>query len=550
MNEVRLNIPELTVSELSTALKRTVEEAYGYVRVRGELGNVKYHSSGHVYLDLKDDKACLAGIIWRTSATRIKVKLEAGLEVVVTGRITTYPGQSKYQIVIETLEPAGVGALMALLAERKRKLTAEGLFDEARKQLLPYLPTVIGVITSPTGAVIRDILHRLADRFPRRVLVWPVRVQGETSAAEVAAAIRGFNALGAGQPDRAAGRDHRRARRRIARRPVVVQRGDRRAGGGREHDPAHLRRRTRDRCDADRFCRRPPGADADGGGGDRGAGARRAARGGRRPGAAAHRVVAARDGRPPDRAALGGTRAANCRPSARRAAPARRQRRGAVAARAERQRADPPYEVFAHRRAALAGAVARAAGALRGAGACVDHARGARARGAGARRRERLTSVARRLATAGTAYKAAQTARLDREKQIVAALFTRASRAMRVEIMRGRAGLGRAEQLLTALSYRRVLERGFALVRDAAGEPLRAAASVPPGARLALEFADGRVGATADGVATTAAVVRPAPRPPAKPRPRRGGEGQGACSGLNDRIPPWSRASASATRDP
>src|SRR5580700_3599797 len=192
---VRINVVELTVSELSAALKRTIEDGFGYVRVRGELGNVKYHSSGHVYLDLKDDRACIAGIIWRTTAPRIKIKLEAGLEVVVTGRITTYPGQSKYQIVIETLEPAGLGALMALIEERKKKLAAEGLFDAARKQLLPYLPDVIGVVTSPTGAVIRDILHRLADRFPRHVLVWPVRVQGEGSAEEVAAAIRGFNEL-------------------------------------------------------------------------------------------------------------------------------------------------------------------------------------------------------------------------------------------------------------------------------------------------------------------------------------------------------------------
>src|ERR1700731_1633145 len=197
---VRINVVELTVSELSAALKRTIEDGFGYVRVRGELGNVKYHSSGHVYLDLKDDRACIAGVIWRTTAPRIKIKLEAGLEVVVTGRITTYPGQSKYQIVIETLEPAGLGALMALVEERKKKLAAEGLFDAARKQLLPFLPTVIGVITSPGGAVIRDILHRLADRFPRHVIVWPVRVQGEGSADEVAAAIEGFNALPAAGP--------------------------------------------------------------------------------------------------------------------------------------------------------------------------------------------------------------------------------------------------------------------------------------------------------------------------------------------------------------
>src|SRR5579872_777179 len=189
MNEPRLNLPELTVSELSAALKRTIEEAYGYVRVRGELGKVSYHSNGHVYFDLKDDRACIAGVVWRSTTPRIKLKLEAGLEVLITGRLTTYAGRSQYQLVVETLEPAGIGALMALLEERKKKLAAEGLFDAARKQLLPYLPTVIGVVTSPTGAVIRDILHRLADRFPRYVLVWPVKVQGEGSAFEVAGAI-------------------------------------------------------------------------------------------------------------------------------------------------------------------------------------------------------------------------------------------------------------------------------------------------------------------------------------------------------------------------
>ncbi|HEY0439644.1 MAG TPA: exodeoxyribonuclease VII large subunit, partial [Xanthobacteraceae bacterium] len=192
------NVLEVTVSELSASLKRTLEEAYGYVRVRGELGKVSYHSNGYVYFDLKDDKSCISGVVWRTAAARIKVKLEAGLEVVVTGRITTYAGRSQYQIIVETVEPAGLGALMALLEERKRKLHAEGLFDAARKQLLPFLPNIIGVVTSPTGAVIRDILHRLEDRFPRRVLVWPVKVQGEGSAEQVAGAIRGFNALTAG----------------------------------------------------------------------------------------------------------------------------------------------------------------------------------------------------------------------------------------------------------------------------------------------------------------------------------------------------------------
>jgi hypothetical protein len=191
MNEqARLNVPEWSVSELSAALKKTVEDTYGYVRVRGEISGYRGpHSSGHCYFALKDDSAKIEAVIWKGAYGRMRVKPEEGLEVIVTGRLTTYPGQSKYQIVVETLEPAGVGALMALLEERKKKLAAEGLFDPARKQLLPFLPEVIGVITSPTGAVIRDILHRLADRFPRHVIVWPVRVQGDGSAAEVAAAI-------------------------------------------------------------------------------------------------------------------------------------------------------------------------------------------------------------------------------------------------------------------------------------------------------------------------------------------------------------------------
>src|ERR1043166_9504917 len=196
MSESPANVAEFTVSELSAALRRTVEDAYGYVRVRGEVSGYKGPSpSGHVYFRLKDDKAVLESVIWKGTFGRMRVKPEEGLEVIASGRLTTFAGSSKYQIVIDQLEPAGLGALMALLEERKRKLTAEGLFDEGRKQLLPYQPEVIGVVTSPTGAVIRDILHRLADRFPRHVIVWPVKVQGETSAAEVAAAIRGFNAL-------------------------------------------------------------------------------------------------------------------------------------------------------------------------------------------------------------------------------------------------------------------------------------------------------------------------------------------------------------------
>src|ERR1700712_941357 len=194
--EALINAPEFTVSELSSALKRTVEDAYGQVRVRGEISGFRGpHSSGHCYFALKDETAKIEAVIWKTTHIRMRFKPQEGLEVIATGKLTTFPGSSKYQIVIESIEPAGVGALMALMEERKRKLGAEGLFDAARKQLLPWLPEVIGVVTSPTGAVIRDILHRLEDRFPRRVLVWPVKVQGEGSADQIAAAIRGFNAL-------------------------------------------------------------------------------------------------------------------------------------------------------------------------------------------------------------------------------------------------------------------------------------------------------------------------------------------------------------------
>jgi exodeoxyribonuclease VII large subunit len=189
------NLLEYTVSELAFSLKRTVEDAYGLVRLRGEISGYRGpHASGHCYFTLKDDKACIDAVVWRSTFGRLKFKPEEGLEVVAKGKVTTYPDRSKYQIVIDSIEPAGVGALMALLEQRKKQFAAEGLFDDAHKRALPFLPRVIGVVTSPTGAVIRDILHRLGDRFPSHVLVWPVRVQGETCAAEVAAAIAGFNA--------------------------------------------------------------------------------------------------------------------------------------------------------------------------------------------------------------------------------------------------------------------------------------------------------------------------------------------------------------------
>ncbi len=200
-NDSPSNLTEYSVSELSGSIKRTVENAFDQVRVRGEISGYRGpHSSGHAYFALKDDRARIDAVIWKGTFSKLKFRPEEGMEVIATGKVTTFPGSSKYQIVIETLEPAGAGALMALLEERKRKLGAEGLFDPERKRRLPFMPKVIGVVTSPTGAVIRDILHRISDRFPVHVLVWPVKVQGEGSGDEVANAIRGFNEFAPGGP--------------------------------------------------------------------------------------------------------------------------------------------------------------------------------------------------------------------------------------------------------------------------------------------------------------------------------------------------------------
>lgn len=197
---VQHNLPFLTVSEISLALKRHIEGAFDRVRVRGEISGFRRAHSGHLYFSLKDDSAVLKGCCWRSAAMRLAIKPEDGIEVIVTGRLSTYPGRSEYQIVAESMELAGEGALLKLLEDRRKRLAAEGLFDRERKQPIPYLPRIIGVVTSPTGAVIRDILHRLADRFPRRVLLWPVQVQGDGAAEQIAAAIAGFNRLAANGP--------------------------------------------------------------------------------------------------------------------------------------------------------------------------------------------------------------------------------------------------------------------------------------------------------------------------------------------------------------
>jgi exodeoxyribonuclease VII large subunit len=505
MTEPRLNLPELTVSELSAALKRTIEDAYGYVRVRGELGKVSYHGNGHVYFDLKDDRASIAGVIWRSTAARIKLRLEAGLEVVITGRLTTYPGRSQYQIIVDTLEPAGLGALMALLEERRKKFIAEGLFDEARKQLLPYLPNVIGVITSPSGAVIRDILHRLADRFPRRVLLWPVKVQGEGSAAEVAAAIAGFNAL----PERG----------RLPRPDLLIVA----RGGGSLEDLWSFNEEIVVRAAAASMI---PLISAVGHETDVTLIDFAADRRAPTPTAAAEMAVPVRADLLLNVDSLG-RRALACW---RRNQEARRTELRAAA------RALPnAEEVLAVPRQRLDHAAAALTRALRANAQIhrVDFSRiGGRLspqllRTAVERRRERYGGIAQRLRASLAATIEATRTRIARERERIVAFAHRAERAIDVVLDRRFAQVERAGQLLAAFSYRGVLARGFALVRDGAGEPLRAAAAVSTGMRLEIEFSDGRVGAVAGDAQVT---PQPQPVPILRRRRRRsdGGEGQGS----------------------
>jgi len=501
MNEPRLNLPELTVSELSTALKRTIEDAYGYVRVRGELGKVSYHGNGHVYFDLKDERACIAGVIWRSTAPRIKLRLEAGLEVVITGRLTTYPGRSQYQIIVETLEPAGLGALMALLEERRKKFIAEGLFDEARKQLLPYLPTVIGVITSPTGAVIRDILHRLADRFPRHVLLWPVKVQGEGSAAEVAAAIEGFNAF----PEQGA-----------LHRPdlLIVARG-----GGSLEDLWSFNEEIVVRAAAASMI---PLISAVGHETDVTLIDFAADRRAPTPTAAAEMAVPVRADLLVDIDSL----ARRALASWRRNQEARRTELRSAA------RALPDAdEVLALPRQRLDHAAAALARALR-ANAQIHRVGFSRIGGRLSpqllrtnveRRRERYTGIAHRLRASVAANIETYRTRIARQRERVIVFTQRAERAVRTLIATRLARCERDGQLLAAFSYRGVLARGFALIRDAAGQPLHSVTAAIAGMPIQIEFSDGRVGAHVDGTSSA-----DQPDEPTKPRAKRGGgPGQG-----------------------
>jgi exodeoxyribonuclease VII large subunit len=462
------NVVEWTVSELSAALRRTVENTYGYVRVRGEISGFKGpHSSGHVYFALKDETARLEAVIWKATYGRMRVKPEEGLEVIVTGRLTTYPGRSSYQIVIDALEPAGIGALMKLLEERKKKLAAEGLFDEARKQLLPFLPGVIAVVTSPTGAVIRDILHRLEDRFPRRVLVWPVRVQGETSATEVANAIRRLNELPDGGP---------------LPRPdlIIVARG-----GGSLEDLWSFNEEIVVRAAAASLI---PLISAVGHETDVTLIDFAADRRAPTPTAAAEMAVPVRAELMITLANLGARKLACWRRNMDR----HRKELRLLA------RALPGLDdLLATPRQRLDACAGRLPRALR-ANAQIHHTH--------------LTRVASRLSPRLLSH------RIDRCKEQTASFSGRARRAFRIFHDRRIQRLQSAGQLLTAYSYRGVLARGFALIRDEEGRPMRSSAAVSAGMRLDIEFADGRIGATADGERAL---------PSAKNKARGRGDGEG-----------------------
>jgi exodeoxyribonuclease VII large subunit len=449
MAEPTANVGEYTVSEISAALRRTVEEAYGYVRVRGEISGFKgAHSSGHSYFTLKDDKARLEAVVWRLTLPKLGFKPAEGIEVIATGKLTTFPGSSKYQLVIDALEPAGVGALMALLEARRKAFAAEGLFAEGRKRPLPYLPRVIGVVTSPTGAVIRDILHRLADRFPTRVVVWPVRVQGETSAAEVAAAIKGFNAMPAGgkmpRPDL-----------------IIVARG-----GGSLEDLWGFNEEivVRAAVASDIPLISAVGHETDFTLLDFAADKRAPT-----PTAAAEMAVPVRSELV---AAVGGFGARLGTGVLRYLEAARRELRAAA-------RALPKAEdLLAQARRGFDELASRIGLAL------LANARVHRTEFEKASGRLSISGLQRMVERAG-------------ERLTAAGERKRAALVRRME--RLNAQLDAVAKLLEVVSYRSVLARGFALV-STDGEPVRSAAAVPRGKALAIEFHDGHVAAVSNGL--------------------------------------------------
>ncbi len=478
MTETTNNLPEISVSDLAGAIKRTVEDAFGYVRVRGEISGYRGPSaSGHVYFGLKDQSAKIDAVIWKGVFGRMKTRPEEGLEVIATGKVSTFPGSSKYQLIIESMEPAGVGALLAQLEERRKRLAVEGLFDPARKQMLPYLPAVIGVVTSPTGAVIRDIIHRIEDRFPLHVLVWPVRVQGESSPAEVAAGIRGFNAIEPGgaipRPD-----------------VIIVARG----GGSLEdlwgfNDEAVVRAAA----ESDIPLVSAVGHETDTTLIDYAADLRAPT-----PTGAAEMIVPVRA----ELLATTGDLGARLGGGLRRLVERRKTELRATA------RAMPtPENLLAQPRQRLDVASQRLPSGLK---AGLDTRRIALSRLSNrlesksprselAKRRGKLESVADRLVNALQGRLSRARTEIVRDREKVAALEIRMLPALRRQLQRRSDRLDNAAKLLKGYSYEGVLERGFALVLDEKGQPVRSVRAAAPGSAITVQVADGRFGAVVGG---------------------------------------------------
>ncbi len=460
MDQPRSNTPEFTVSELAQAVRRTVEDEFQYVRVRGEISGFRgQHSSGHAYFTLKDAEAAIDAVVWKTTWMRLRFKPEEGLEVIATGRLTTFPRSSKYQIVIEQIEPAGAGALMALLEERRKKLAAEGLFAKERKKPLPYLPRVIGVVTSPTGAVIRDILHRLDDRFPSHVIVWPVHVQGDLAAAEIANAVAGFNAMPEGghipRPDllivaRGGGsiEDLWSFNEEIVVRAVAASRIPVISGVGHETDTTL--------CDYAADMRAPT------------------------PTAAAEAAVPVRA----ELIAYVEDQGQRTRTVVRRQLANSRDRLRAAAGELPR-----PLDLLGIARQRLDRASDNLASSLR-------HL--------GQNKRLRLTAAAAKLSPQTLV------ADLRHAQARLAPATDRLQPALRRIIVTRGNQLTSLGKLLESYSYKGVLDRGFALIVDDQGHIVRSRSAVRPGQLLAIEVADGQFGAAVSG----APVSRKKPRPP------------------------------------
>jgi len=484
--------PVVSVGELSGAVKRAVEDQFGYVRVRGEVSGFKRAASGHLYMALKDADAVIDAVCWKGTAGRLEVQPEDGLEIVATGRVTTYAQRSKYQLVIERVEVAGEGALLKMVEERRKRLAAEGLFDPERKKRLPYLPEVIGVVTSPTGAVIRDILHRLSDRFPRHVLVWPVLVQGETAAAQVTAAIEGFNAIVPGghvpRPD-----------------VLIVARG-----GGSLEDLMAFNEENVVRAAAASAI---PLISAVGHETDTTlidfASDRRAPT----PTAAAEMAVPVRADLiaqvAEDEARLTGAMTRLLRV---RAQEVTALGRGLPAPRRILEGAMQRVDDWAER---LGPALARV---LQGKTDDVT-AQGRQLvqpqQYVDAKARE-LDALVGRLATAQTASKA----RYERDLRDVGSLGGRLHQAQARLRDGAEKRLASLSGLLESYSYKGVLERGFVLVRDASGAPVLSAGTLAPGDGISLTFRDdGHVSATVDEVGAGSDAPKPKPAK-SKPKPR------------------------------